>query len=199
MWSRMTEDEAQYLLSVDDLDEIEDHYDELLFEFKHFLLSGKTLPSLIDSRVKRLRKQEEAMTILGYQRVAAEVSDEWGQFEDHSFSALFSMYQNQLGSIKVGIQRANSIAEVVGWSEKLLKCTANFAKAWLNDASLDASGVLLSNTLDPMRLYEEIREAEKMGIRSITDLIKGAENEVLLQESKRLSLWLQKEWNERNI
>ena len=193
----MTQQEAFDYFKSSDEEEIEEIYEEKLFEYKKFFLSKVPVDKLFRGRISQLVQLQAAYT-------AAMASDEKKiAFTLSEFSLLpeqydllsvfFSAYQKVKNELKQKISRSSQANELIVLAEALVSLEKEYAKAWYSEIVTDES-VIVSKEPDPMYLLESIRRFEESGGKTIDDLKKsGAEAPGLLfNEMKRLSLLYKK-------
>ena len=196
----MTKEEALIYLPLDEYNDLEDLYDEKLFELKQFFLNRFPMSKLVNARLSKFEKVEEAFAVLGG-RVSKESRE--GNIELPEFDNLHDVYiwyNHEKNTLRLHLSSSRSCTEVRAVLVEYLRLTIHYAKFW--EVSLeegDSEGVKIGTEPNPMDIQaalKELSEIEKLDSQYILTL--PNENS-LKSEAKRLSLWLNFESNEQSI
>lgn len=193
----MTQQEAFDYFKSSDEEEIEEIYEEKLFEYKKFFLSKVPVDKLFRGRISQLVQLQAAYTAAmasDEKKIAFTLSEFSLLPEQYNLlSVFFSAYQKVKNELKQKISRSSQANELIVLAEALVSLEKEYAKAWYSEIVTDES-VIVSKEPDPMYLLESIRRFEESGGKTIDDLKKsGAEAPGLLfNEMKRLSLLYKK-------
>ncbi len=192
----MESSEAQLFLPQKEGESLEEAYEQKLFEWKNFFVHRFPIPKLFNKKLKQLHQLEEAYKLLGGE--SAEVFHHSGTTKnyDSGLKESFQQYQADRNQLKLRLYAANSAVELMDVVEELLTITRAYANQW-TDPDLDVSGVIVSKEVDPMDLLSAIQDAEQDGVRTISDIGKLSDGNMVLNEAKRLSLWSKMEADEQ--
>ena len=89
---------------------------------------------------------------------------------------------------------SNTISDIESIVLNLLQETRLYANAWSYDCE-SLEGVLVSNEMDQMIMLNQIKKLEAVEPIAIEAIQKLDAENVLVRESKRLSLWLKLDQN----
>lgn len=181
----MNEEEALRVLEISDVSELQDAYDDHLFEFRQFLLQKVPFRKLIESRKRKLERFIEAFSALGVERDADEVGPE-DKLEGDSLQSLFADFNSKRNQIKLMISSADSFSRLLNLADHQLCLYRNYALNWLV-SELDLENVIASVEPDPMDITEAMKEH---GDPEISEILNLPVNNPLHKELKRLNLWL---------
>lgn len=190
----MTHDEAIRFFGIEDLDELEDAFDDLFFEHKKYFLSKVPIRKLLESRYKKLIELETAATLLDISIDHSVAVDPIQVQITESILDTFRSYQHAKNQLKTHIANARSVRSLITCVENLLDNEQMYAQRWHNDHLEITSEVLVSKEVDPMDLLHGIQRYQLEGGYTFEQL-KNLENnppEILIQEMKRLSLLFKK-------
>lgn len=181
---------VQDFISPQDLEEA---YEQLVFEFKQFFSSKVPLDKLFASRLQKLTNIHDAYLFLGgseaEKKGVLSVTDTFrGPIE-----AVFNDYQLEKSHLKRSLLQAVSALNVVLFAEALLELEKNYASCWYHAPLVDET-VLVSKEPDPMDVLTSIKMYALNGGTLFAQLRNQENNppELLLHEMKRLSLLFKK-------
>lgn len=189
------EDALLYFPLNEDVD-IDDLYDDLLFEQKQFLSNRMPISKVFNARILRLKKIDEAYTFLGgNNKISKGISIELLLLENNSIQETYQTFQQNLNRIKLEMFNAKSIADLLNVIELLFKNQFAFAQKFETpEISIDVQPII-SKEPDAMEIIEAIRIAKTNGITQFKELSQLPSDNILVQEANRLSLWLKLEQN----
>ncbi|XOV67767.1 MAG: hypothetical protein ACFHU9_01085 [Fluviicola sp.] len=184
----MTKSEAKLYLEVSDLEELDEVYEEKVFEWKNFFVNRFPVSSLFRSKVKQLEKLEAAYQSLGGGAQTPEEVLVDLYFSD-SFKEAFHQFSERRSRLKALLFQASS-AKLIGYIvAALVDLTQAYAQVW-NDSELETNGIAVSKEADPMDLLAAIDDAAHRGVHNISEIEKLPEDHLVVKEAKRLSLWI---------
>ena len=188
----MNPEEAKYLLGIESTDELEDKYEEFLFEFKQFVVTRFPIGKLINSKTDKYIRLAQACAVLGYQLESTIEPSPLPSFEMDMLNS-YAAYHQTSGVLRKDMLASACVSDCARLAQVYLKLTKEFAKVWTQgvDWSIDEY-LSISTAPDPMLILEEIRVKNEHGIHFAKDLDNKPDDK-LVEETKRLSLWLQKE------
>jgi hypothetical protein len=190
----MTHDEAIRFFGIEDLDELEDAFDELFFEHKKYFLSKVPIRKLLEARYKKLIELETAATLLNIPIHYSVATDLIQVQISASILDTFRSYQQAKNQLKTHIANARSVRSLIACVENLLDNEQIYAQRWYSEHPEITNEVLVSKEVDPMDLLDGIQRYQREGGYTFEQL-KNLENnppEILIQEMKRLSLLFKK-------
>ena len=185
----MTSEEARIYFMATEEDELENEFLTELFKHKNFFISTSPIPKVFLSRLKKLDKIQEAYKALGGVEEKSSFEELKSNYNDKSLGEIFREYSSIRNVFKQKIMASNAINDIESIVFNLLEETRMYANAWSYDfESLD--GVLVSNEMDQMNVLNQIKKLEAVEPITIEAIQKLDSENVLVRESKRLSLWL---------
>lgn len=173
---------------------IEDQYDQHVFEWKQFFVNRFPISKLFKSKLEKIRRIEEAYSVLtgGQNTTDSTVFD---TSFPRSLKDAYSHFEKERARYRQMLFQAQNLSEVITVVEAFSEYTRCYAQVWKNDfESLD--GVIVSKEPDPMALLRALEEAYIKGVVEVSQLSKLSPDSLVVQESKRLSLWLKMEGDE---
>lgn len=190
----MTREEALQLVGNDDLEELEDAFEDLFFEHKKYFLTKVPVRKLLESRYKKLIDLEKAVTLLGMSIDNAPVFANVSFQTDALILETYRSFQQAKNQLKAQIANATSIQSLISSVDNLLENELIYAKMWYHESVEITPDILVSKEVDPMELLHGIQQY-KLQNGTTFEQLKNLENnppEILIQEMKRLSLLFKK-------
>ncbi len=190
----MTESEARLYLPFSDEDDLDEIFEEKLFEQKQFFLPRMPVSKVISSRLDKMQKIEDAFRYFGGEVEPFHPNEiQLQPYASENIKEVFSLHELNKNTIKLQLNRALSVEEMRFFLKQWIEITMTYAKKWkLNVISPDA-GVKVSNEPDAMFLLDEITKFEQLGFSTFDDLQHLLTDSPLMLEANRLSLWLKLE------
>lgn len=186
----MQKQEADLYLSFDGPEDLDDRYEEELFNFQQFFTSRFPVTKLFESKLNKLSKLDEAYIFHGGNIRTQEQSFEF-ELDTSSVQAAFNSYQFLRNQLRQSISIAKSGREVRAIVLNLIKLTDAYADLWQVDVESGLS-LSISKEPDPMELVEAFREHPNLDFSELNEL---SDENPLKTEAKRLSLWRKFEQN----
>lgn len=190
----MTREEALQSVGIDDLEELEDAFEDLFFEHKKYFLTKVPVRKLLESRYKKLIDLEKAVTLLGMSIDNAPVFANVSFQTDALILETYRSFQQAKNQLKAQIANATSIQSLISSVDNLLENELIYAKMWYHESVEITPDILVSKEVDPMELLHGIQQY-KLQNGTTFEQLKNLENnppEILIQEMKRLSLLFKK-------
>lgn len=184
----MTLEEAQIYFKYDDQIDLEDQFESLLFEFKQFFISKPPVKKVFQAKLKKLQQISLAYQVLGGETQPLVYDDALTTFNT-DLAIAFQDYYKVRGVLKQKIMQTSSAVDLEKMINQLIEETRLYAIQW-NFNHADFDGIIVSKEPDEMLLYKELQELKSKGSVSIEAVQKLDNENVLVRESKRLSLWL---------
>lgn len=187
----MTRSEA--LMYFPEGDDLEDIYEEKLFEWKNFFVNRFPVRKLFASKLATLDLHKEAYAELGGEEESGLFDLPPVSFTDDLLEN-FTRYSQHRNLLKARLFAAVSFDQIKQIAEALLSLTLEYAQAFAHDTEVEVE-VRLSIEPDPMELLEALRRAKELGVSSKKTVEQLPENHLVRSEAKRLSLWLKSNGN----
>jgi len=189
----MTIDEAKIYFVTTDKEELESEYQTELFKQKNFFVTTSPIPKVFLARLKKLKRIHEAYLTLGGEDFPSDYLETRIALDDDLGSS-FRVYNKVRNVVRQKIMITKSVSDLERMVLDLLEETRLYAKVW-SDQYDNLEGVLVSNEMDQMNVLQELKRLEYSGIVTIEELKKLDKENILVRESKRLSLWLKLDTN----
>ena len=190
----MTSEEARIYIVATDEDAMENEFLAELFKHKNFFISNSPIPKIFLSRLNKLNKIREAYLALGGIEGKSAFEEVRSNYKDKSLGEIFREYSSIRNVLKQKIMVSNTISDIESIVLNLLQETRLYANAWSYDCE-SLEGVLVSNEMDQMIMLNQIKKLEAVEPIAIEAIQKLDAENVLVRESKRLSLWLKLDQN----
>tara|TARA_B110000093_G_C12913695_1_gene385974 strand:- start:590 stop:1165 length:576 start_codon:yes stop_codon:yes gene_type:complete len=190
----MTSEEARIYIVATDEDAMENEFLTELFKHKNFFISTSPIPKIFLSRLNKLNKIREAYLALGGIEGKSAFEEVRSNYKDKSLGEIFREYSSIRNVLKQKIMVSNTISDIESIVLNLLQETRLYANAWSYDCE-SLEGVLVSNEMDQMIMLNQIKKLEAVEPIAIEAIQKLDAENVLVRESKRLSLWLKLDQN----
>lgn len=190
----MNRTEALQFVGIEDLEDLEDAFDDLFFEHKKYFLTKVPIRKLLEARYKKLLDLETAVTLLEMPIDNSEVFANATFQTDSSILETFRSFQEVKNQLKAQIANAKSIQSLISSVDNLLENELIYAEMWYHESLEITPDVLVSKEVDAMELLSGIQQY-KLQNGTTFEQLKNLENnppEILIQELKRLSLLFKK-------
>jgi hypothetical protein len=200
MKAEMTKEEAKIYFPIPEGKDLEELFEERLFEYKQFFLSKVPLKRIVEPRLRKLFQMERAFQVLSEKEEDSPkifIQDDivFGEDLEANFSA-YQVKRNYFKQKLILAYTANDLADVVNASVDLHE---NYALSWPFVSPNEHEQIAFSTEQDPMEIvkaFKIVKEAEIDLVLHLlnSDLILNYNNsvkialEILLLEAKRLSL-----------
>lgn len=192
----MTPEEAKIFLPHDDISELEDVYEEKLFEAKQFFLSRFPISKVIQGRIKKLALIQQAWEVLSDKcREEATISLDTSFSDTHDLATIWNEYQQKRNALKLNIQQSNDVVSAGKWGELLVKVVCSFCVKLELHSSPEGEKIPIGKEPDPMDIHFDIQRWKEKGVESIQQISRITEDSPMGIELKRLSLWFKNESN----
>ena len=187
----MNQKEALLFFPLKNEDEIEDLYEELLFEYKQFFITKFPIKKVFSAKQKKMLQMHDAYLLLGGNSSTLHLSDSNKEINfSNTIRECFQNYQSERNSLKNNILKSSNCNEISFFLDKLFLLQENYTLNWLKVTDLPDTEIQISNEPDPMSLLSAINEFNTKGGTTF-DEINSMRNicpNLLLIEAKRLSL-----------
>ncbi|NRA10321.1 MAG: hypothetical protein HRT57_00020 [Crocinitomicaceae bacterium] len=190
----MTSEEARIYFAATDEEDLENELLTELFKHKNFFIGTSPIPKVFLSRIKKLNKIQEAYIAVGGVEENSDYSKVSSNYDAASLGETFREYNSLRSTLKQRIMASNNIDDIKNSVLNLLEETRLYARVW-NFEYDNMDGVLVSNEMDQMNVLNQIKKLEAFEPITIEAIQKLDSENVLVRESKRLSLWLKLDQN----
>ena len=187
----MTKKEALLFFPLPQDEDIEDFYEELLFEYKQFFISKFPINKVFIAKEKKMLQMHEAYLLLGGEKKYRDFLN----FEipitlPPTIKECFEIYQQNRNLLKSKILKASTFYEITSFINCLLELQHIYNSKWINVSHLPDTEIQISNEPDPMTLILAIKDFNSKGGITFDDLnaLRNISPNLLLNEAKRLSL-----------
>ena len=175
-------------------DDLEELFEDRLFEFKQKLLMLSPARKLYDLHLKKFRKVADAFYFLsGDQPIECKIS-----FELSSFNGVLSdswkVFNGNKNKLKLLLSNASNLAEVELVLDFMLANMVDYSNQFERlELAEPNEVVVLSKEPDAMEITVAINAFNDQGFHNISEIVKLESDNMLYQEAIRLSLWSKKE------
>lgn len=188
----MTKEEARLFFPFTEEDDLNDLYEERLFEYKQFFLTRPVVKRVFQARLDKLLKMDAAYRVVVDQPESEKLSSTAALpvFPDEVLKA-YQLYEQEKAKMRQQLALARDVATIRFQVDALIELTAAYQQKWMNESVMDES-INVSKEPDPMELLRSIRAFEEAGGQTFADVPRINADSVLLNEMKRVSLLLKK-------
>jgi hypothetical protein len=196
----MTRNEALIFFPLSKYEDLEDLYEERLFDYKSFFLNKPIIRNTFEAKKNKMLQMHMAYLILGEKEQEKE-NTSFSPFINFQFSEeilpAFQQFQLQHNLLKWKLQAATSAIEIKLIVDQIIQLHDRYCLLWPHIPPFPDDLVVVSKEPDPMTLLKSIREFNELGGIFFSDLIhkRNILPELLLNETKRLSLYRKLEKN----
>ena len=191
----MTKSEALLFFPFDKSEEeIEEVYENLLFEYKLFFQSKVPIRKVFNSKIQKLKKMHEAFLILGGQ-IESAIFESDLKLTNGSMLDVFNQYQRLRNSIKVQLLSVENAVELEKIVNQYLLLEDMYRNYWPQIELDSQEQISVSVEPDSMLLLKALKELEGEQIcdfsqlqRKSAEKIENNSLNIILMEAKRLSL-----------
>ena len=188
----MTSKEAILFFPLEKGDDINDVFEDQLFEYKQFFISKFPIGKVFISKLIKMNQMYEAFIMLGGKEKNKDFAQNYIQPTfTNNIKQTFHEYQQIRNLIKSNILRAESPIEIEFIVHYLLEIQKKYSLKWNSVNIICEEEVIISKEPDPMLLLAAIDEFNQLGGFTFDDinLKRNILPKALLLESKRLSLY----------
>lgn len=190
----MTKGEAASILNVSleaDFEEIEEQFEQLLFERKKFFLQKTPIHKLFEPKLRSIQQIIKAYELLSEEKldnVPQLITSDF-QFDSSNLLMSFNTYHQYRNQLKQKLINASHFNDIEQVTTELMKLESTYASFWYHD-ELDTQQTIVGAFPDEIELLSSLKKYLELGGKSFEDLKKMKNNppEILIQEMKRLSL-----------
>lgn len=187
----MTKEDALLYFPIEEGDDIDDLFEQLLFEQKQFLSNQMPISKVFNSRLNRLKKIEEAYLFFGG-NIERNSNEDFNisPYISNSIEKNYNIFQQNKTILKLALFNALNVTEIENVIKHIFKTYIEFAEKW---TTIEAEGLnrpIISKEPDAMAIMDEIKILKSKEIVNFSELSQLGHDNILVQESIRLSLWL---------
>src|SRR5690554_4428521 len=191
----MNKEQARLFFPHSPEDDLEDLWEQRLFEQKQFFLTHPPIRKVWKARLNRLTQQYKAYSIL-IQQPEEEVTNDIILINENlfpnDFIAAFHAFHALRNQYKAKLLQAQTLNEINNIVHQWLNTEWQFAKHWsLPESEHHEIEVIRSKEPDPMELLKALKDTEKTIQSSSLSILKenyNNLNESIQKEVKRLTL-----------
>lgn len=199
----MTKSEALLFFSFDESEEeIEEVYENLLFEYKLFFQSKVPIRKVFRAKIQKLKKMHEAFLVLGGKTENTVLEIDL-KLTNGSMLDVFNRYQRHRNSIKVKLLSVESADELEQLIHFYLKLEDEYRTFWPQIELEEKEKISVGIEPDVMLILSALRELELQQICDFSQLASESKEKkennslnIILMEAKRLSLLRKMDENE---
>ncbi len=195
----MTKEEAFHYLGCQDIDDVEDAFDDAFFEYRSFFVSKVPFTKLFNAKIIKLQHLFEAKEfLLGKEIPVAEIEISLKDFSTvENVVDAFRLFGENEMNINLAIFQSKTYVEVEYYVNQLIENYSKNADCWKDGVSLltETENVKMSIEPDVMKIYEELKRFNSLGLTKFTEINHLSDDNLLKQEAIRLYLWSKFEEN----
>lgn len=185
----MTVEEARIYFVATDKEDLQDEYREELFLNKNFFVTKTPITKVFLARLKKLKRIHEAFLILGGEEMPSEFEEVDVSYNSQDLGTAFRTYSKVRSVLNGKLMLTSNVVAIEKIVLNLLEATRRYAKVWEYQYD-NFDGILASTGENDMLVLEELKRLEQEGAVTINRIQKLDDENILVRESKRLSLWL---------
>lgn len=192
----MTKSDALVYFPYNEEDDLEELYEERLFEFKQFFLSRPPSIRAFSGRIKKMNQMHEAYVLIAQKEPETyDLDKERGYDRPLEVKPSFLRFLEIENKLKWLLSNAISAVTVTKVLNRLVENRIAFAGLWPKTSEGDVES---HKWLDPMEMLALIDQFNEQGFRYFSEIPQLSETNVLRQEGNRLSLWMKLEQKWQN-
>lgn len=184
----MTKAEALIYLPMKSNDNLDDIYETELFSFKQYFIQKPPLAKLLNSKLKKLSKINEAFIELGGELNREPFAFQLPIFTNNVKETINLFFQSQ-SQIKLAIQNTDNGIKLLEIIHSYLELMRFYVQMWNTVDVGSIEGVKAVQEPNPMELMAAVGDFESQGRKLFAEINKMNEEHLLIQEAKRLYLW----------
>ena len=190
----MTKNEALLFFPVNEGEDIIELYDECLFEYKTYFLTKYPIEKVFRAKANKMNQMHDAFILLGGEISKSSTFPSLEYKQKENILECFNYYQTFKNNLKSRLNKCNNALEINICISQLIQLEKEYAENWSVSKILPDNEVIISKEPDPMLILNAIKEFNLLGGKTFNDLerMKNISPDLLINESKRLSLYLKK-------
>jgi len=179
-------DEALQILSIDDVEDAQDAFDDVLFEHKSFFLSKVPFTKLFSSKLKKLGRLNEAKnTLVQEEFLNKNFTNSIVKIKDSlNVKEVVNLFHQNHNEIKRSVNNSQSFEEISFYIDELLKNYTAYAKRWFvfQESEL-RSDVKMSVEPDSMSILASVDSFNAIGLSFFKEIIQLEDDNLLKTRS----------------
>jgi hypothetical protein len=190
----MDPSKAKLHFPIQDGDDLQDLYDEQIFNYKQFFLNHAPSTKLFHSKLRKLQLMHDAFIFFGgSDDLECEKWLKLKPYEGNLVQEVYNVFQVNSNEIKLKISKCNNARCLTRFAEIRIKNLHDYASMWVIDIEESVNDVLISKEADEMLMIAAIKLFNAQGFNTFKEATQLDLGNVLRKESIRLSLWLKME------
>lgn len=185
---------AKNFFKTSDIEEIEELYEQEIFELKQFFLSRAPIAKLFKGRLNKLKKLQDAFELVDSSQVKRDFKFDFPKENDNLLNS-YKAFQESKNKIRLQISNELNGSNIFQLVEILVNLEKHNAKHWsVNDDFEEDESVIVSKEPNPIDILNGIYAYQQLEGETFHQLKRNENNppNVLIQEMKRLSLLFKK-------
>src|SRR3989338_8440800 len=192
----MTPEDARLYLPIEDLADLEDVFDDRLFEMRLFLLSTVPVTKVMEAKIQLMCKIHQAYEFYAMKEVKGHFDPiELLPYDTLSLFDLTVTFQRNMSLLRKRISGSGSFLELMVAAEQLLQNMREYAARWQMEHAEVPDDIRITRPEDEVELLTELERLSKDGDLTMEDVSKLSLANKVRREAIRLSLWHKREVN----
>ena len=128
----MTKGEAEVILNLSEFEDLEDAYDQKIFEFKQYLLSKVPFVKTYESKVVQMDRVQSALNVFEFEATTSQLDLDLGN-ESHpaNLQDCLKVHQTSMSKWKLKVGQVNDIDSLKSLMQKALQIYRDYASRWI--------------------------------------------------------------------
>lgn len=193
----MTEKEASIFFPIQEGDDMQDLFEERLFDFKRFFISHVPLKKVFASKKQKMNQMYQAYQLLSnsnetYQATVFPKIDY--EFPTNILEA-YKKHERFKGQLKNDLLQSDIIHDIHFLSDQLIELQESYNQNWSTvTITEEPVNLPVSKEPDPMEILQSILAFNKIGGENYSDMntLRELVPDTLMKEAKRLYLYQKK-------
>ena len=191
----MTVESAKLVLALSEEQVLEDVFENKLFEFKNFFINNLPTSKLFEAKFKKIRQLAEAYSVLGGEEVKVGSNVENILIVSDKIYETVIAQQAVVTETKLKVFSSRNSADLIFFATQMIENLKRFAENWYVESLIGNQDVKMSDVPDQMQLLKALKAFNEEGKSTFSEILTLPDDNLLMKESIRLSLWLKFEGN----
>lgn len=191
----MTIESAKLILAHTEEEVLEDVFENKLFEFKNFFINNLPTSKLFEAKFKKIRQLAEAYSVLGGEEAKAVSHVENVLIVSDKVYEIVIAQQAVVTETKLKVFSSRNSADLIFFATQMIENLKRFAENWYVESLIGNQDVKMSDVPDQMQLLKALKVFNEEGKSTFNEILTLPDDNLLMKESIRLSLWLKFEGN----
>jgi hypothetical protein len=192
----MDKEEALLHLPLDQHDDLEDIYDERLYDLRQFFILNVPTSKVFNAKIVLLEKIQSAYAVLGGGTKNAPVSKvEMLDYSTDVVRDLVRIFHENSSKLKTSAIGASTVPELISVANRMLENMRSYASCWKLELPVSALGIKITQPSDSVELLIELERLNKSGFSKTGEISQLNSESLVYKEAIRLSLWNKLERN----